>query len=49
MIDPIVELKVLLNIIYHADNGSQLIERSKKRVKELIIQLKLDDIQKDFE
>lgn len=48
MIDPIVELKVLLNIISHTDNDSQLIERSKKRVKELIIQLKLDDIQKDF-
>lgn len=47
MIDPIVELKVLLNIISHSDNA-ELIERSKKRVKELLIQLKLDDIQKDF-
>ena len=47
MIDPIVELKVLLCFIYRVKNTQQ-IENAKKRIKELVTQLKIEDIQKDF-
>ena len=49
MIDPIVELKVLLKIIINDKLSPQQKEETKKRIKELLIQLKLDDLQKDFE
>ena len=47
MIEPTVELKVLLSFIYRA-KSSQQIETAKKRIKELVTQLKLEDIKKDF-
>jgi hypothetical protein len=49
MIDPIVELKVLLKIIMNDKLSPQQKEATKKRIKELIIQLNLEDLQKDFE
>lgn len=47
MIEPTAELKVLLNFIYRA-KSSQQIETAKKRIKELVTQLKLEEIKKDF-
>lgn len=49
MIDPIVELKVLLKIIMNDKLSPQQKELTKLRIKELIIQLNLEDLQKDFE
>ena len=49
MIDPIVELKVLLLRINNDKLTPQQLESVKKRIKELIIQLNLEDLQKDFE
>lgn len=49
MIDPIVELKVLLKIIMNDKLSPQQKELTKKRIKELIIELNLEDLQKDFE
>ena len=49
MIDPIVELKVLLKIIMNDKLSPQQKEATKNRIKELIIQLNLEDLQKDFE
>ena len=49
MIDPIVELKVLLNIIINDKLTPTQKELTKLRIKELIIQLNLEDLQKDFE
>lgn len=49
MIEPIVELKVLLRIISHDELSPQQKEASKKRIKELIMQLKIDVLQKDFQ
>ena len=48
MIDPIVELKVLLKIIINDKLPPQQKELTKLRIKELIIQLHLEDLQKDF-
>lgn len=48
MIDPIVELKVLLKIIMNDKLSPQQKELTKLRIKELIIQLNLEDLQKDF-
>lgn len=48
MIDPIVELKVLLLRINNDKLTPQQLELVKKRIKELIIQLNLEDLQKDF-
>lgn len=48
MIDPIVELKVLLKIIINDKLTPQQKELTKLRIKELIIQLNLEDLQKDF-
>lgn len=48
MIDPIVELKVLLLRINNDKLTPQQLESVKKRIKELIIQLNLEDLQKDF-
>lgn len=49
MIDPIVKLKVLLQHIINDKLSPQQKELTKKRIKELIIQLNLEDLQKDFE
>jgi hypothetical protein len=49
MIDPIVELKVLLKIIINDKLPPQQKELTKLRIKELLIQLNLEDLQKDFE
>ena len=49
MIDPIVELKVLLKIIMNDKLPPQQKELTKLRIKELLIQLNLEDLQKDFE
>ena len=49
MIDPIVELKVLLKIIMNDKLTPQQKELTKLRIKELLIQLNLEDLQKDFE
>lgn len=49
MIDPIVELKILLKIIMNDKLTPQQKELTKLRIKELIIQLNLEDLQKDFE
>mgnify|MGYP003420367377 CR=1 FL=1 len=48
MIDPIVELKVLLHHIINDKLTPQQKELTKLRIKELIIQLNLEDLQKDF-
>lgn len=48
MIDPIAELKILLLFINNDKHTPQQIENAKKRIKELIVQLNLEDIQKDF-
>ena len=48
MIDPIVELKFLLLRINNDKLTPQQLESVKKRIKELIIQLNLEDLQKDF-
>jgi len=48
MIDPIVELKILLKIIINDKLSPQQKEATKKRIKELIIQLNLEEIKKDF-
>lgn len=48
MIDPIVELKVLLKIIINDKLPPQQKELTKLRIKELLIQLNLEDLQKDF-
>lgn len=47
MIDPTVEMKVLLCFMYRA-KSTQQVENAKKRIKELVTQLKLEDMQKDF-
>ena len=49
MIEPIVELKVLLNIIFRDELSPQQKEVTKKRIKELIMQLKIDELQEDFQ
>lgn len=48
MIDPNVELKVLLMVINNETLTPQQLESVKKRIKELIVQLNLEDLQKDF-
>ena len=49
MIDPIVELKVLLQHIMNDKLTPKQKELTKLRIKELLIQLNLEDLQKDFE
>ena len=49
MIDPIVELKNLLKIIMNDKLSPTQKELAKLRIKELIIRLNLEDLQKDFE
>ena len=49
MIDPIVELKILLQHIMNDKLSPTQKELTKLRIKELIIQLNLEDLQKDFE
>lgn len=48
MVDEISELKILLNFIHSTKIPSQA-EAAKKRIKEIIIQLKLKEIKEDFE
>ena len=48
MIDPIVELKILLKIIINDKLTPTQKELTKLRIKELIIQLNLEEIKKDF-